>query len=376
MSASYPNNIAKTMSSLVGSPAYYFEVADLLYEWNDLAGAERAIEQGFELVAGSLTVHVEVLLRGYLGLARLRQSQGHAAAALAALDHLDELAYRQGFAAMTAEHRAAARAHLALRRGDLAAAHSWAAKQPAIESAPLAYPHERLHLTRVRVWLAMAAMTAQPALVATANTLLERLLTAADAAGRGSTVIECSLLMAQLRQTQGLREEALAYLDRALHLAEPEGYVRTILDEGEALQKLLLDYHPVTTPAGQPPAQTYVDSLLAAAGLPIPHPQEPQLPPPSASQSKALDPNATAIRSADRAATAELAEPLSERETDVLRLIAAGLSNQEIAEQLYVEVSTVKWHINNIYSKLGVRRRTQAATWAQRLGLTHHNPPA
>jgi LuxR family maltose regulon positive regulatory protein len=125
-------------------------------------------------------------------------------------------------------------------------------------------------------------------------------------------------------------------LERALSLAEPEGYVRTFVDEGEPMARLL------RRALAQGLAPSYVASLLAALGeeaMPLPPGEQP------------------------------LVEPLTQREIEVLHLIAAGLSNQEIAQELVIALSTVKSHINHMYGKLGVKSRTQAVARAQELGL-------
>lgn len=128
----------------------------------------------------------------------------------------------------------------------------------------------------------------------------------------------------------------MAALERALSLAEPGGYVRVFADEGAPLAGLLRQA------AVRGIAPEYVGRLLAAV---------------------------RDTESQPAAGSPGLIEPLSDRETEVLRLVAAGLSNQEIAGELVLAVSTVKWHINNLYGKLGVNSRTQALARARDLRL-------
>jgi LuxR family maltose regulon positive regulatory protein len=149
-------------------------------------------------------------------------------------------------------------------------------------------------------------------------------------------MIRILALQALAFQAQGGRGRAMSALGRALSLAEPEGYVRTFVDEGEPMARLLR--HALAQ--GVTPG--YVASLLAALGEA------------AGSAPPEVQP---------------LIEPLTERELEVLRLIAAGLSNQEIAQELVIALSTVKSHINHVYGKMGVKSRTQAVAQAQSLGM-------
>ena len=161
-------------------------------------------------------------------------------------------------------------------------------------------------------------------------------------------------LQALAYQAQGDEAQALVALRRALSLAGPEGYVRSFVDEGEPMARLLTQIHAaqqkgrraLATGFGGTEthgiAPDYASRLLAAFGA------SPQ----------ATSPVALA-----------LIEPLTEREMEVLRLVAAGLSNREIARELVVAVSTVKSHINHLYGKLEVKNRTQAVARGRELEL-------
>ncbi len=177
--------------------------------------------------------------------------------------------------------------------------------------------------------------------------VLESLLQTAETAGWTGFVIEILALQALALQAQGDVPEAVIALERALSLAEPEGYVRTFIDEGAPMAELLRQA------AARGIAVDYVDRLLTALD----------------GEMKDQGPGTGASPEAFVVRPSSLVEPLSERELEVLRLIAAGLSNREIAEELFVAVSTVKTHINNIYRKLDVSKRTQAVARAKELDL-------
>jgi LuxR family maltose regulon positive regulatory protein len=173
-----------------------------------------------------------------------------------------------------------------------------------------------------------------------ASKLLSRLLAAAEGGGRTTRVIEIMILQSILLQAEGELEQAVATLERALLLAEPGGLIRTFVDEGPPMARLLYE----ALSRGIAPA--YIQRLLAA--FPIEEPEQDA--PPQTPES-------------------ELIEPLSDRELEVLQLLAKGLSNQEIATRLYLSIHTVKVHARNIYGKLGVSNRAQAGDKARALGL-------
>jgi LuxR family transcriptional regulator, maltose regulon positive regulatory protein len=313
---------------LVGSAAYYFGQGDLLREWNDLDAAERFLAQGMELVRGTLTVDALVVTLGYTALARLKQARGEYNAALATLDALARLSHERHYVLHLLAYQAAVRAQLELAQGKRASAIHWLGKSGlSTADADLSYLREREYLTLVRVRIEEGRADPAGTFLQDAQGLLARLQTTAEAKARMGSVLEILLLRALAFDAQGNRTQALASLERALLLAEPEGYIRLFVDEGEAMAALLRQAHAHGIAPG------YVATLLSSFG-------EQAL----AAPSRAFPP----------------VEPLTERELAVFRLLVAGLSNAAIAQELVITVGTVKRHVNSIYTKLGVNSRTQA----------------
>jgi LuxR family maltose regulon positive regulatory protein len=166
--------------------------------------------------------------------------------------------------------------------------------------------------------------------------LLDHALQSAQAVGRQGNAVQLLALKAVVQHAQGDPEQALAALGQALELAEPEGYVRAFVDERAPMARLL---RRMLT---RSPASEYVRQLLDALGEPA---------------------------AVEQSAAAPLVERLSEREVQVLRLIADGATNREIADELVLTVNTVKRHISNIFGKLEVSNRVQAIARARQLNL-------
>jgi LuxR family maltose regulon positive regulatory protein len=199
----------------------------------------------------------------------------------------------------------------------------------------LSYLREFEHITLVRVLLARYKSDHADHSLLEAIGLLKRLLQAAEDGGRVGNVIEILVLQALAYQAQGDTSAALAPLERALTLAEPEGYVRMFSGEGAPMAALL------EKAAKQSIAPNYVAQLLSAPG-----------------------------KAGDKTPVEQgLLDPLSERELDVLRLLATDLNGPEIARELTVSLNTVRTHIKNIYTKLGVNNRQGALLRADELGL-------
>ncbi|GGR28170.1 hypothetical protein GCM10008957_44240 [Deinococcus ruber] len=200
------------------------------------------------------------------------------------------------------------------------------------------YLNEFEYLTLARVLLAQARANPTESALLELHSLLERLLRGAEAGGRIPGVIESLLLQALALQVQGTIQQALVPLLRALHLAQPEGYVRLIVDEGAPMAALLR--HAAKRAS---PLTPYLQHLLTACGERV---------------GDAVPPVAQ-----------QPGDPLSARELDVLRRLGSELDGPSLARELHVSLNTLRTHTRNIYSKLGVNSRRAAVRRAQELGL-------
>lgn len=321
--------------------------ANILCERNQLNAALAHVQSGadqLDQVGGAWSAFVI-----YRVLARIQQARGNWRDALDALDR----AYQIGQSVKVSPVvtlAAALRAGLQLAQGDLGAAEAWAASSglnPDDAEASRPGLREVEYLSLVRVLNAQGRHTET-------LSLLDRLMQSAQAEERNGSLIAILVLQALVMQTQGNMAGALTFLERALVLAEPEGYMRIFVDEGPHMAALLREAHArAIMPA-------YVAKLLAAF---------PDLRFTTYDLRTEDKPIANRKSTPVRRAVQNLIEPLSKRELEILSLIAQGLTNLEIAQQIFISAQTVKVHTRNIYGKLGVNNRRQAVTKARDLGL-------
>jgi LuxR family maltose regulon positive regulatory protein len=299
----------------------------LLYEWNDLDRAARVLTDCVDL--GRHWASSDMTLTGLVFLAHVKHAQGEVAAAREIMRQAEEVMHEQMISPPTVTVAKAYQARLWLKQNDIEAAQQWIREYQARRSQPTSiFLHEIEELTLARSCMAQGHFDQ-------AQAVLDPILATARAIGRVAILIEAQVLRAVVDEARGNSTEALKAIQEALAQAEPGGYLRTFVDAGTTLKTLLIKVAP---------RLPYAEKVLTAFG---------QKQPTSRSN----------VRSA------ALVEPLSDRELQVLRLIAEGLSNQEIATQLVVAPSTIKTHINNIYGKLATQSRTQGVARARELNL-------
>jgi LuxR family maltose regulon positive regulatory protein len=326
-------------------------LAELLLDEDDLAAALPLATEGLAAPREFGNAPPLVLLAS-LPLVRLRLAQGDAAAAGAVLAEVRPLVQRGPFA-MVAQLLEAAEARLRLASGDGAGAVAWAADVAwAAPVEPMALADvlrfaaagvEAAGVTPARILIAHGRATGDAALLKQARRHLETAWQVAEGQGLGWLRLRVLILRALLADALGDREAALRSLAAAVAEAEPEGVIRPFLDEGELMAALLATLGAAVRDGREPAAglsTAFLGTLLAAFPGQGPGPRQ-----------------------------TGLVEPLTARELEVLRLLASGRSNAELAAELFVEQSTVKTHLIHLYSKLGVRNRTQAVAHARALGL-------
>ena len=301
------------------------ELGKIRCEWNELQLADRHLRTGLELLAqggiseafgGMHSVHAQVL-----------QARGDGEGARAAAEQAVSIARQNNIPRLVME-ASAYRARIWLAQGRLDLASAWARDYRQVGETE--YLCEFEDLTLVRVLLAEASPDR-------ALGILEEALPSATAAGRLGRAIEIQALRALALHALGQPAAASEAMEQALKMAEPEGYVRTFLDMGQSLVPIL------KRAASHGTAPAYPAQLL-----------------------RAFDGYQPALAGLDRQ---PLVEALSQREIEVLELLAEQLSNREIGRRLFISLPTVKSHTSSIYGKLAVHSREEAVTRARALGI-------
>ena len=305
----------------------YIRMGELLYEWNELAAVDEHLSRGLE--RAELGGDVRALIAGNVVAGRLKLTEGDIETAVNYLERARSHVANTQFAEWTSAFERL-QLELWLAQDRLRAAVDWSdamLRDAALEQRP---ESESAQLAMARVLIVKGDVPS----IAQASNVIDRLLRDAESEGRTSTTIEALTLRGLAHWQRGDHEDALIALESALRLAEPEGYIRLFVDFGLPMAQLLREARTRRVMPG------YVGKLLTVF-----------------SESFALS------------ALPVLTEPLTPREQEILALLAAGLTNPEIADRLVISPQTVKKHTSSIYSKLGVSNRTEAAAKARDLGL-------
>jgi LuxR family maltose regulon positive regulatory protein len=314
-------------------------LAQVLYERNELTAALDHATRGVAL-CGQLAF-TPPLATGLAVMARIRHAHGDAAGALEAIDEAGRVGLSREVITLL-NPVPPQRARLLLAQGDVRAAAQWTTAAGLSPDDEPDYPREPAYLVLARVLLAQNDH-------GQALTLLRRLLEAAAGQDRTGSIIEIQALRALALAASGDHASALGVLTEALILARRHGHVRILADEGPPMHALLAQLSSVRP--GEQPVARRIDPGYLAAVL------------------RAGRADAEPPRSRAAAAPPGLAEPLTGRELEVLRLLAAGKSNQRIAHDLVLALDTVKKHVTHVLGKLGAANRTEAAARARQLGL-------
>jgi LuxR family maltose regulon positive regulatory protein len=318
-------------SGIPGLGDLHLGLSDLYVEWDDLDAARSQLQLAEDL--GRKAPLPQTPARSRVALARLRQAEGDLDGASELLEQAERVYLRNPVPEI--RPIGALQARLWLARGRLEEALAWTRGQNLSADDELDYAREFAHITLARALLARAARDGDRRAGMDALALLGRLLAATEASGRTGSTIDILVVLALAHRARGDTASAVAAVGRAVALGEPHGYVRTFVDEGEPMRDLLR--HAVAGGVGG----AYARRLLGAFEHSAP----------------------TTPKGFQKA------EPLTPRELEILRLVAVGMRNQEIAEHLVISLPTVKRHIANTYAKLGANHRTEAIARAQALGV-------
>lgn len=312
------------------------------YEWNELEEAEQLLADRLDIVDDAC--YLDSVRSAYLVLARLHMVRGDHEAAHAILDRADLVAAQRHWTRLAAV-ALAERLRLWLLQGCPLEAETTLARLEGLTAASApAVASVESETWRVR-GIARARLLLQQRQPEDAVVLLQSVLEDENPLKNPYPSARTRALLVVALEQQGKRAQALQQLETLLHIAEPAGMIRSIADEGAPLAAVVRHWHA----ALRVPQSPWQESLLRALGLDGAAAPAPEM--------------ATAGR------PAALVEPLSKREHDVLSLVAQGLSNEQAARALRLGTETVKWHLKNVYSKLGVSRRTLAVHRAREMDL-------
>jgi LuxR family maltose regulon positive regulatory protein len=314
--------------------------AHLLYEWDDLEGAALALRESIRI--GDAWRNASLLVPS-LGLSAIvARALGRSEEARAAIDRAERLAHDAPYSPHVQASLAVHQLVLSHADKDWRVLEGWQATYDADTLPGTGRTRGALAIALAQAWIAHYHQRREGEALRRARSLLEPALARSQLDGLGLYVTRLRILDALVLYEEGKAGAALAALERVLERAAPENYVRSFLDLGQPAEALLR--RALGDQALSDPIVGYVRQLLSHF-RPVP-----------------------SVKSG-RPSAWPLVEPLTEREMEVLQLIAGGLSNQQIAGRLFLALSTVKGHNRIIFDKLGVQRRTEAVARARELGL-------
>ena len=315
--------------------------AGLLYEWNDLDGTRRALQECIRV--GNLWKSPRFLVPAYGLSALVMQAQGQVDDARVMIARAEQTT--RDMYASTPDLGSLALYQILLwsAQNDFQAIAQWEQDHDPEWRSQLGRARETLPIVLARARIASYYRLGDVSTLGQARALIEPALEQAQASGMMFNMTRLLILDALALYAQRESASAIATLKRALVLAKPENYVRSFLDIGQRMEEFLL-WSLESNVLDEPHLRAYVSKLLSHFG-------------------------ADASVEPSQPTGEALIEPLSQRELEVLRLIAQGLSNREISERLFLALSTVKGHTRIIFDKLQVQRRTEAVARARELGL-------
>lgn len=334
----------------------YIGLGSILYEWNELEQAATHYTEGIKLASRWAKINT---YNGYKGLAFVRQAQGDLIAAHEALQAAQEITVQFDAMEMDDLIVAANQALIWVQSGELDKAIAWATDHPLRvnfgrdadeqqeEILPVSFLEARLAIIKARVWIAQGIYLSDTSHLADVVFFLSTIQSQAQAAGWGRIEINSGIYLSLAYQALGENLRAIDSLEQILTRCAPEGYLRQFLDEGLPMKMLLEE---ALKTSGQ---TAYISQILTTFE--------------TESGGKFQTTAARIQARVGRPPT--LVDPLSNREMQVLRLLATNLTSTEMADELYVSVSTVRTHIKNIYSKLDVHRRYEAVERGKEIGL-------
>jgi len=306
-----------------------FRLGRIHYLWNQLSQARQYLGAAFDHTLPP--EYAASIVEGYITLAQVQGAEGQSAQAMQTLADAETFALKQ-HESTSVDRVKGVRAQMQLSAGEREAAIAWARSSGWISFDPLKPSpifNDESFLALCRTLIALGA----PEECSRAAYLLDWRLKNAEKQGRDSTILAIRLMQALLYQGQDQLEDAITALTLALSMAAPEKNVRPFLDAGDVVPAMLR-----RIPHSHP-SRAFAQQILLIVSKANPEPSR------------------------------QLVEPLSEQERNILQLMAQGYSNPEIARKRVLAVSTVRWYVKQIFRKLGVHNRTQAATQARELDL-------